>query len=83
MVPLLLLSSTISLALELKTAAVCLIKDGVDPQIVLPQLYTFLDQEAINHPAPGSQAANRMWQEAFQRATPVKCAQILRPIFDL
>ena len=83
MVPLLLLSSTISLALELKTAAVCLMNQGVSPHVAVVELYRLFDLDQISHPAPGSQAATRMWQEAFDRATPAQCAQILRPIFDI
>lgn len=73
----------VSLTLDLKTAAICLIREGVSPSIAVPELYRFLDREGIDHPAPGSQAATRMWQDALNRASPAKCAQILRPIFDI
>lgn len=77
------LTQDLALTLELKTAAICLIVEGVPAEIAVPELYRFLEQDGIRHPAPGSQAATEMWRKALDRATPAKCDQILRNAYDI
>jgi hypothetical protein len=73
------LTQELRLALELKTAAICMINEGGPWPTVIKELYRFLERERISHPKPDSQAATVMWQKAIKRATPAKCNNLLRP----
>jgi hypothetical protein len=73
------LTQELRLALELKTAAICMINEGGPWPDVIKELYRFLERERISHPKPDSQAAKLMWQQAIQRATPARCDNLLRP----
>lgn len=70
-------SQSMALALELKTAAVCLIQRGNDPREVIGSLYSFMDEEGLRYPDQSSQAAVVMWRRAVDQATIPNCKRIL------
>jgi hypothetical protein len=68
---------SLMLALELKTAAICLIQRGSDPIEVMGSLYAFMDEEGLRYPHQSSQTSDNLWRLAIKQASPQTCNRIL------